>query len=287
MQVVARCRFRRCRPELKQVIEENKWTHAGPIGQAQASRNDDAQSDVPHLARRQAAGRASRTTRPRSARAWSCSTPCTASRRSRPATSPCGGTARREVRLVLGRDQRQAAADVHDAARHDRPDAAGHRRADEGVPARSGTSSPTCRGTTRSRRRSSRSSRASPMRRTAPGGCSSAKSIACRSSASASSASSARTSATSCATITCTTGSSARGSCSTTRRSRCIRSTPRIGSRDLKDRDGVGYCNITRCCTKVCPEHITITENAIIPLKERVVDRFYDPLTRLLRVFRC
>jgi succinate dehydrogenase / fumarate reductase iron-sulfur subunit len=54
----------------------------------------------------------------------------------------------------------------------------------------------------------------------------------------------------------------------------------------LKDRDGVGYCNITRCCTKVCPEHITITENAIIPLKERVVDRFYDPLTRLLRVFR-
>jgi succinate dehydrogenase / fumarate reductase iron-sulfur subunit len=55
---------------------------------------------------------------------------------------------------------------------------------------------------------------------------------------------------------------------------------------DLKDRDGIGYCNITRCCTKVCPEHITITENAIIPLKERVVDRFYDPVTRLLRMFR-
>jgi succinate dehydrogenase / fumarate reductase, iron-sulfur subunit len=54
---------------------------------------------------------------------------------------------------------------------------------------------------------------------------------------------------------------------------------------DLKDANGVGYCNITRCCTNVCPEHITITENAIIPLKERVVDRFYDPLTRLLRVF--
>src|SRR5688572_12906151 len=61
-----------------------------------------------------------------------------------------------------------------------------------------------------------------------------------------------------------------------------------VGDRlaDLKDRDGVGYCNIARCCTKVCPEHITITENAIIPLKERVVDRFYDPMTRLLRVFR-
>jgi len=55
---------------------------------------------------------------------------------------------------------------------------------------------------------------------------------------------------------------------------------------ELKDVHGVGYCNITRCCTKVCPEHITITENAIIPLKERVVDRFYDPLTRLLRVFK-
>ncbi len=55
---------------------------------------------------------------------------------------------------------------------------------------------------------------------------------------------------------------------------------------DLKDRDGIGYCNITKCCTKVCPEHITITDNAIIPLKERVVDEFYDPLTRLLRIFR-
>jgi len=55
--------------------------------------------------------------------------------------------------------------------------------------------------------------------------------------------------------------------------------------RDLKDHHGIGYCNITKCCTKVCPEHIHITDNAIIPLKERVVDRFYDPVTRLLRVF--
>ena len=46
-----------------------------------------------------------------------------------------------------------------------------------------------------------------------------------------------------------------------------------------------GYCNITKCCTKVCPEHITITDNAIIPLKERVVDEFYDPLGRLLKLF--
>jgi succinate dehydrogenase / fumarate reductase iron-sulfur subunit len=55
---------------------------------------------------------------------------------------------------------------------------------------------------------------------------------------------------------------------------------------ELKDRDGIGYCNITRCCTNVCPEHIIITENAIIPLKERVVDKYYDPVTKLLRMFK-
>jgi succinate dehydrogenase / fumarate reductase iron-sulfur subunit len=55
---------------------------------------------------------------------------------------------------------------------------------------------------------------------------------------------------------------------------------------DLKDAHGVGYCNITKCCTNVCPENIVITDNAIIPLKERVVDRYYDPLQWLLRLFR-
>jgi succinate dehydrogenase / fumarate reductase iron-sulfur subunit len=54
---------------------------------------------------------------------------------------------------------------------------------------------------------------------------------------------------------------------------------------ELKEAMGVGYCNITKCCTKVCPEHITITDNAIIPLKERVVDEFYDPLKKLFRIF--
>jgi succinate dehydrogenase / fumarate reductase iron-sulfur subunit len=54
---------------------------------------------------------------------------------------------------------------------------------------------------------------------------------------------------------------------------------------DLKEADAIGYCNITKCCTAVCPEDITITDNAIIPLKERVVDRFYDPVKRLFRVF--
>jgi succinate dehydrogenase / fumarate reductase iron-sulfur subunit len=51
---------------------------------------------------------------------------------------------------------------------------------------------------------------------------------------------------------------------------------------ELKQAHGIGYCNITKCCTKVCPENITITDNAIIPLKERVVDEFYDPIGRLL-----
>jgi succinate dehydrogenase / fumarate reductase iron-sulfur subunit len=55
---------------------------------------------------------------------------------------------------------------------------------------------------------------------------------------------------------------------------------------ELKESHGIGYCNITKCCTKVCPEHITITDNAIIPLKERVVDRHYDPLKMLVRLIR-
>lgn len=51
----------------------------------------------------------------------------------------------------------------------------------------------------------------------------------------------------------------------------------------LKKQAGLGYCNITKCCTEVCPEHIKITDNAIIPLKERVVSRYYDPVAWALR----
>ncbi len=54
----------------------------------------------------------------------------------------------------------------------------------------------------------------------------------------------------------------------------------------LKESLGLGLCNITKCCTEVCPEEIHITDNAIIPLKERVVDRFYDPLAWLWRRIR-
>ena len=46
----------------------------------------------------------------------------------------------------------------------------------------------------------------------------------------------------------------------------------------LKDTAGIGLCNVTKCCTEVCPEQIRITDNAIIPLKERVADRYYDPV---------
>jgi succinate dehydrogenase / fumarate reductase iron-sulfur subunit len=46
---------------------------------------------------------------------------------------------------------------------------------------------------------------------------------------------------------------------------------------------GLGLCNITKCCTEVCPEHIKITDNAIIPMKERVVDNRFDPIVWLGR----
>ena len=54
---------------------------------------------------------------------------------------------------------------------------------------------------------------------------------------------------------------------------------------DLRKHQGIGFCNITKCCTNVCPENITITDNAIIPLKERLVDKFYDPLKKILNLF--
>jgi succinate dehydrogenase / fumarate reductase iron-sulfur subunit len=55
---------------------------------------------------------------------------------------------------------------------------------------------------------------------------------------------------------------------------------------DLKEDQAIGYCNITKCCSRVCPENITITDTAIIPLKERVVDEFYDPVVKLVRLLR-
>ena len=54
----------------------------------------------------------------------------------------------------------------------------------------------------------------------------------------------------------------------------------------LREAAGLGYCNITKCCTDVCPEGIHITDNAIIPLKERVADTYFDPLQWIISKFK-
>src|SRR6201991_1504224 len=56
-----------------------------------------------------------------------------------------------------------------------------------------------------------------------------------------------------------------------------------VGNRSemAQEEHGLGFCNITKCCTEVCPENIKITDNALIPLKERAVDRKYDPVVWL------
>jgi succinate dehydrogenase iron-sulfur subunit len=60
-----------------------------------------------------------------------------------------------------------------------------------------------------------------------------------------------------------------------------------LDTNDLRElirlKAGLGFCNITKCCTEVCPEHIKITDNAIIPLKERIVTEHYDPVAWLWR----
>ena len=64
----------------------------------------------------------------------------------------------------------------------------------------------------------------------------------------------------------------------------CIRDSP-LDSLDRRnmaqEENSLGFCNITKCCTEVCPEHIKITDNALIPLKERAADRKYDPVVWL------
>ena len=62
--------------------------------------------------------------------------------------------------------------------------------------------------------------------------------------------------------------------------------TLRNRKQSAQEEHGLGMCNITKCCTEVCPEHIRITDNAIIPMKERVVDVKYDPLRWLGSVIR-
>ena len=62
--------------------------------------------------------------------------------------------------------------------------------------------------------------------------------------------------------------------------------TLRNRKQSAQEEHGLGMCNVTKCCTEVCPEHIRITDNAIIPMKERVVDVKYDPLRWLGSVIR-
>ena len=61
----------------------------------------------------------------------------------------------------------------------------------------------------------------------------------------------------------------------------CTRWTPTTAGELAQDAAGIGLCNITKCCTEVCPEGIHITDNAIIPMKERVIDKKFDPLVWL------
>ena len=125
------------------------------------------------------------------------------------------------------------------------------------------------------------------MRRMERGACFRPTSSGCRNSVSASNVFSARTCATSSGIIICSISSSGPRHFVY---AAALEMHP-LDSRDrvdeLKTAHGVGYCNITKCCTKVCPENITITDNAIIPLKERVIDRLYDPVVKLLRMFRA
>ena len=175
-------------------------------------------------------------------------------------------------------------AHVHDAARRARPEQAGHDRADAAFPLIRDLVTDVS-WNFRVKKKIKTFKPRKPDAPTAPGAWRRRTSTACRNSASASNAFCARTSATFFAITKSTRNSSARDFSFTPPRSRCIRWTPKTACRSCKKSHGIGYCNITKCCTKVCPEHITITDNAIIPLKERVVDRYYDPMKKLLRMF--
>ena len=164
-------------------------------------------------------------------------------------------------------------------------DRADHGRADAGVPAHP---RPRDRRVLELRGQQARSSRSRrrPTSRRRTGAGSSRTSSGSRSSGSASSASCARTSATCCATTRPSSRSWGRASSS----GRAGLEMHPIDTADrrgyLKDDGGIGYCNITKCCTEVCPEHIKITDNAIIPLKERVADEYYDPIQLVWRKLR-
>ena len=189
------------------------------------------------------------------------------------------------MRLVLRGNQRQAAPDVHDPAESARPLDAGHRRADAAFPLIRDLVTDVS-WNFRAKKSIKHSSRGRPTRPTAPGGMAQVdvervqefrKCIEC---------------------FLC------QDVCHVLREHQMFDQF--VGPRhlvyaaalemhplDTADRvtrsegqHGLGYCNITKCCTKVCPENITITDNAIIPLKERVVDQLYDPVAKMFRMLR-
>ena len=192
----------------------------------------------------------------------------------------------RQVRIVLGRSQRPSATDVHDAPEPARPCRAGHHRAHASLSGHQGSRHRCIVEFSRKAERQAVLAAASgragwnvahvPGRRRAGAGISEVHRVfslpgCVPRAARAPDVRSVRR---------------ALAIWSTLRRSRCTRSTRRTARKSSRQAHGIGYCNITKCCTKVCPESITITDNAIIPLKERVIDRLYDPVAKLLRMFR-
>ena len=212
--------------------------------------------NVTHLSRRQRRRARWWTTRPTVPEEWLCSTRCTRSRpttpRSRGALELQGG----QVRLVLGRDQRQAAADVHDRLNELDLDEADHDRADAHVPARAGSGDrrvvefrvkKKIQPFTPQRARGGRRHLAHAAGRRGP-----------------------RAGIPQVHRVLPVPGRLPRAARSSEARefvgprflvhvaaSRCTRSIPATAPAELKEAHGIGYCNITKCCTKVCPERIT------------------------------
>ena len=251
---------------------------------ARGAARDARRHAFERLARRRERRRASSTTRSRPTRAWSSSTRSTRSSARRRRTSPCAGTARRpSAARAAPRSTASRALMCKTRLDHLPAGRADHRRADERVPdhprprhrrlveLRGQQEDPAVHAAARTptwRWQQEDVDRVQEFR----------KCIEC---------------------FLCQDvchvlrdhelqdrATSGRASSSGSRASRCTRSTTPTAATSSRTTAGIGLCNITKCCTEVCPEGIHITDNAIIPLKERVVDRLYDPLLALARRLR-
>ena len=184
----------------------------------------------------------------------------------------------RQVRVVQRGDQRPAAADVHDPAVDLRARRDDHGQPDADLP---GDPRPRHRRVASTSRRPARSRR-SRRRRTTRAASSGWQQVDVERSQEFRKCIECFLCQNTCHVIRDheenKPASPARGSSSGTPSSTCTRSTPRTARTLAQEDEGLGYCNITKCCTEVCPENIKITDNAIIPMKERVVDTKYDPV---------